>query len=418
MTATIERISAREILDSRGDPTIEAIVELSTGDEVRDAVPAGASTGTHEARELRDGGSRFAGRGESKAVENVKTTINAALRGAKVTDQQSIDRHLIEIDGTPDRSHLGANAMLGVSLACARGGSRVTKKPLYRYLRDCFSIADPQTFPRPMCNIINGGRHADNNVSFQEYLVLPSGTTCAQQIERTWAVIHSLKNLLVERKERTTVGDEGGFAPMLASNEEGLAMIERAITTAGLSFGSDVALGIDAAASEFYNAHDDSYTLKPEQKRYTGDELIPLYQTLIERYQLRTIEDPLAEDDLIHWTALTQAIGSKVLLIGDDLFATHKDRLLDGIRVHAANAILIKPNQVGTLTETMETVETARKAGYAFIVSHRSGETNDDFIADLAAAIGSPYLKAGSLAHEERLVKYNRLLEIAQEVGA
>jgi enolase len=415
---TITRTGAEEILDSRGDPTLKAWVELSNGERADAAVPSGASTGAHEAHELRDGGSRFGGKGETKAVGLVTTVISDALRGMDVTDQEAIDSRMIGLDGTPDRSRLGAESLLGVSLACARAGSLVEKKPLYRYLRDHFSLPEPRTFPKPMCNILNGGRHADNGISFQEYLVLPEGATFELQIERAWNVLHALKSILVERKERTTVGDEGGFAPILASNEEGLHLIADAIQAAQLNLGKDIALGIDAASSEFYDAERGVYVLKPDGKEYHGDDLVKFYATLVKTYHLHTIEDGCAEDDHEAWKKLTAALGRKVMLIGDDFFVTQKERLLQGIREKAANAILIKPNQVGTLTETMDTIATARKAKYACVVSHRSGETNDDFIADLAVAAGSPYLKAGSLTREERLAKYNRLLEIAREVGA
>ncbi len=415
---TITRTGAEEILDSRGDPTLKAWVELSNGERASAAVPAGASTGVHEAHELRDGGTRFGGKGELNAVRMVETTISDALNGMDVTDQELIDRRMIDLDGSSDRSKLGANALLGVSLACARAGSLVEKKPLYRYLRDHFSLPEPRVFPKPMCNILNGGRHADNNVSFQEFLVLPEGTTFARQIERAWIVIHALKKMLVERKERTTVGDEGGFAPMLASNEEGLKLIAEAIESSQLKLGKDISIGIDAASSEFYDADRGVYVLKPEQKEYRGEDLVKFYASLVKQYHLRTIEDGCAEDDHELWKKLTAALGKKVLLIGDDFFVTQKERLLQGVHERAANAILIKPNQVGTLTETIDTIATARKAKYACVVSHRSGETNDDFIADLAVAVGSPYLKAGSLTREERLAKYNRLLEIAREVGA
>jgi len=415
---TITRTGAEEILDSRGDPTLKAWVELSNGECASAAVPAGASTGAHEAHELRDGGTRFGGKGETKAVGMVTTVISEALRGMEVADQEAIDSRMIGLDGTPDRSKLGSNAILGVSLACARAGSLVEKKPLYRYLRDHFSLPEPRTFPRPMCNVLNGGRHADNNVSFQEYLILPEGMTFAQQIERAWSVIHELKAMLVEKKERTTVGDEGGFAPMLASNEDGLQMIVDAIQHSQLALGKDIAMGIDAASSEFYDSDRHVYLLKPEGNEYQGDDLVKFYTMLVKKYHLHVIEDGCAEDDFGLWKKLTAALGKKVMLIGDDLFVTQKERLLRGIRENAANAILIKPNQVGTLTETMDTIATARKAKYACVVSHRSGETNDDFIADLAVAAGSPYLKAGSLTREERLAKYNRLLEIAREVGA
>ncbi len=414
--STIKHLRAREILDSRGDPTLEVTVELDNGLIAAAAVPAGASTGSHEAREVRDGGDRFGGKGVRQACQNVATTIQPALVGMAADAQPEIDRRLVELDGTPNRSRLGANALLGVSLAVARAGAAAHARPLYRYLEERFGLGKPSKFPMPMCNLLNGGKHADNGLSFQEYLVLANGHSCAERIERTWKVINHLKELLQARGDRTLIGDEGGFAPLLKSNEEGLRLLAQASAAAGLKLGQDVTFGLDAAASEFYR--DGQYVLSPEGKTLNADKLVDLYTDLAERYPLATLEDGLAEDDWANWTKLTQRLGKKLLLIGDDLFVTQSDRLSQGIRARAGNAILIKPNQVGTLTETMATIAAARDDGYAFIVSHRSGETCDPFIVDLAVATGSPYLKAGSLNRSERLAKYNRLLEIAAEVGA
>lgn len=412
----IKRLRAREILDSRGDPTLEATVELDNGLVASAAVPAGASTGSHEAREVRDGGERFGGKGVRQACQNVTTTIQPALVGMDVEAQLEIDRRLVELDGTPNRSRLGANALLGVSLAVARAGAATNAQPLYRYLGERFNLGKPSNFPVPMCNVLNGGKHADNGLSFQEYLVLANGHSCAERIERTWKVIHQLKRLLQARGDRTLVGDEGGFAPLLKSNQEGLTLLVQASEAAGLQPGQDVSFGLDVAASEFYRGG--KYHLSPEGETLEAEKLMDLYRDLAERYPLTTLEDGLAEDDWANWTKLTQRLGKKLLLIGDDLFVTQADRLSEGVRARAGNAILIKPNQVGTLTETMATIAVARDDGYAFVVSHRSGETGDSFIADLAVATGSLYLKAGSLNRSERLAKYNRLLEIAAEAGA
>lgn len=415
---TIDRITAEEILDSRGQPTIRATVIMTDGQRASAAVPAGASTGSHEAHELRDGVARYQGRGVLRAVEHVNTTIHQALRGSSVEAQTDIDRRLVELDGTPDRSHLGANAILSVSLACARTASLVRRQPLYAYLRERFELPLTKTFPQPMCNILNGGQHADNHVSFQEFMVLPNGQTFADQLERAAAVTAALKQLLVTRGDRTLVGDEGGFAPLLKTNEEGLQLLTEAVQRAGLKPGQDVAFGLDAAASEFFNRSRQQYDLEPEGLSLTTAKLVDYYAALSQRYAVKTLEDGLSEDDWTGWTKLTARLGKRLLLIGDDLFVTQADRLSQGIKARAANAILIKPNQVGTLSETIATMATASDDGYTTVVSHRSGETCDAFIADLAVAVGSPYLKAGALARGERLAKYNRLLTIAAEVGA
>ncbi|MFH0828641.1 MAG: phosphopyruvate hydratase [Candidatus Kerfeldbacteria bacterium] len=416
-TATIRHIAAQEILDSRGEPTIRTTVELKNGMRASATVPAGVSTGSHEAHEKRDGGVRYGGKGVLRAVRNVTTVISKMLSGVPIGDQRGIDDRLIALDPKPHRDRIGANALLGVSLACARAGSIASETPLYVYLREQFSFPKPSTFPKPMCNILNGGRHSDNGISFQEYLVIADGRTIREQLERVWRVIRAVKSELVTRGDRTLVGDEGGFAPLLSSNEEGLRLLTKAIRRAGLRIGKDVSLALDIAASEWYSASRSSYFMKPEKKAYSGTALARYYQRLATKYNLRSIEDPFAEDDWDNWTLLTEKLGRSLLLIGDDLFVTQKSRLAQGVHVHAANAILIKPNQVGTLTETMETIQKARASHYTYVISHRSGETCDDFIADLAVAVGSPFLKAGSLARGERLAKYNRLLVIAEEIG-
>lgn len=413
----IAAISAQEILDSRGDPTIRATVTLKNGEQASADVPAGASTGRHEALELRDGGARYRGKGVRRAVTNVSTVINDVLKGMAVEEQPAIDRKLVGLDGTPDRSRLGANAILSVSLACARAAATAERLPLYEYLQQRFRLKKPKKFPRPMCNVLNGGRHADNNVSFQEFHVLAHGKTFAEQIERTWRVIQCLKDYLRQRHDRTLVGDEGGFAPLLKSNEEGLKLLVTATKESELRLGDDIEFGLDVAASEFYSSRSGTYRLSPDNRELEPGALIEMYQGLAERYPLTTLEDGLSEDDWQNWSALTKRLGEKLMLIGDDLFATQRERLSQGIRAHAGNAILIKPNQVGTLSETMETIAVARDDGYEIVVSHRSGETSDDFIADLAVAVGSRFLKAGSLMRGERLAKYNRLLTIAAEVG-
>lgn len=414
---TIRRLTACEILDSRGEPTVRATVELQNGIRASAMVPAGASTGSHEAHEKRDGGTRYDGNGALRAVKNIRTIISRALSGFPVDDQRGIDERLIALDPDPQRDGIGANALLGASLACTRAGSFATKTPLYTYLRDQYSFPKPTTFPKPMCNILNGGRHADNGISFQEYLVIPNGRTIREQLERVWRVIRSVKSELVARNDRTLVGDEGGFAPLLSSNEEGLALLVRAVRRAGLRVRKDVSFSLDVAASEWYVRSSSKYLMKPEGKTYRGPALARYYQRLATKYGLRSIEDPFAEDDWNSWTLLTEKLGRSLLLIGDDLFVTQKNRLAQGVHARAANAILIKPNQVGTLTETMDTIKKARASNYTYVISHRSGETCDDFIADLAVAVGSPYLKAGSLARGERLAKYNRLLIIANELG-
>lgn len=417
-TYTIKGISATEVLDSRGDPTLKATVFLSSGVAAAASVPSGASTGSHEARELRDGGRRYGGKGVRRAVKNVNTAINRSLAGKPVDEQQAIDRRLIALDGTPQKSRLGANALLAVSLACARAGSVARGLPLYRYLRETFGLPKPRTFPSPMCNILNGGRHADNGISFQEYMVVAERGTFRSRLERVSDVVRALRRMLKDRGERIAVGDEGGFAPLISSNEAGLKLLADAVRASGYRLGKDVSLALDVAASEFFDSKHRVYRLLPERRTLDGKSLSRYYSRLVTRYRLRSIEDPCDEDDWELWKRITGELGDRVMIVGDDLFVTKAKRLARGIALGAANAILVKPNQVGTLTETMETIAAARTGGYEVIVSNRSGETCDDFIADLAVAAGSVFLKAGALARGERLAKYNRLLEIADEVGA
>jgi enolase len=412
--STIIDIAAREILDSRGNPTVEADVTLASGEMGRAAVPSGASTGEHEARELRDGdASRYLGKGVRQAVRNVEEIIAPALRGLVATDQVEIDRTLIELDGTPNKGKLGANAILAVSLATARAAAAETGLPLYRYLGGPLS----RTLPVPMMNILNGGAHATNTVDFQEFMVVPVGAeTFADALRMGAEVFHSLKKVLVKRKLATGVGDEGGFAPDLKNDEQALQVIIEAIEGAKYAPGKEVALALDVAASELYA--DGSYTFK-KSGAGTRDAagMVELYGKWLDEYPIVSIEDGLAEDDWDGWAALTKALGDRVQLVGDDLFVTNTDRLARGIESGVANAILIKVNQIGTLTETLEAIEMARAAGYLSIISHRSGETEDTFIADLAVATGAGQIKTGSASSTDRVAKNNQLLRIEEQLG-
>jgi enolase len=413
--ATIQQIRAREILDSRGNPTVEADVRLDSGAFGRAAVPSGASTGEHEAVELRDGDkSRYLGKGVLKAVENVNGEIAGALRGRDAADQAGLDRAMIELDGTPNKGRLGANAILAVSLAAARAAAADAGQPLYRYLGG----PEASILPVPMMNILNGGAHASNNVDFQEFMVMPVGAPSFSEGLRVGTeIFHSLKKVLSGMKKNTAVGDEGGFAPDLASNEEALEVILRAIDQAGYHAGDDVVLALDVASSEMYR--DGSYLFyKSTQERKSAAEMVEFYRQWTERYPIRSIEDGLAEDDWDGWKQLTTALGGSVQLVGDDLFVTNTERLARGIEQGVGNAILIKVNQIGTLTETLEAISMARKAGYNAVMSHRSGETEDTFIADLAVATGVGQIKTGSASRTDRVAKYNQLLRIEEELGA
>jgi enolase len=412
--SSILDISAREILDSRGNPTIEVDVVLSSGAAGRAAVPSGASTGEHEALELRDGDAdRYGGKGVQQAVTNVMEKIAPALRDMDATEQVEIDRTLIDLDGTPNKGELGANAILGVSMAVARAAAVETGLPLYRYLGGPLA----RTLPVPLMNILNGGAHATNTVDFQEYMIVPVGAdSFAEALRMGTEVFHALKKVLVKRKLSTGVGDEGGFAPDLASDEEALKIVIEAIESAGYAPGKQIALALDCAASELHK--NGTYTFK---KSGAGSRdakgMVELYASWLEKYPIVSIEDGLSEDDWDGWHDLTTALGERVQLVGDDLFVTNTERLARGIEGGVANSILIKVNQIGTLTETLEAIEMARGAGYLSIISHRSGETEDTFIADLAVGTGAGQIKTGSASRTDRVAKYNQLLRIEEQLG-
>ena len=411
--STIIAIEGREIIDSRGNPTVEADVTLSSGARGRASVPSGASTGVHEALELRDNDpKRYLGRGVQKAVDSIEETIAPALEGLFASNQIHIDRTMIEIDGTPNKGNLGANAILAVSMAVARAAAEDVGLPLYRYLGGPMA----RTLPVPMMNILNGGAHATNTVDFQEYMVVPVGAeTFADALRMGAEVFHSLKNVLVKRKLSTGVGDEGGFAPDLASDEDALKLVMEAIEGAGYAPGKQIAIALDCAASELYS--NGQYTFKKSGGGTKSAEgMIELYGSWIEEYPIVSIEDGLAEDDWVGWAALTAALGDRLQLVGDDLFVTNTERLARGISEDVANAILIKLNQIGTLTETLEAIEMARANGYQSIISHRSGETEDTFITDLAVATGAGQIKTGSASRSDRVAKYNQLLRIEEQL--
>jgi enolase len=406
----IVHIHGREILDSRGNPTIEVEVELLSGAFGRAAVPSGASTGIYEACELRDEEGRYDGKGVLKAVENVNTEIAEALEGHPALDQGGVDRTLIELDGTPNKSRLGANAILGASLATAHAAASDTGLPLYRYLGG----AQAHVLPVPMMNIINGGEHADNNVDIQEFMIMPMGaTTFSDGLRMGTEVFHALKGVCKQRGLNTSVGDEGGFAPDLESNEAAVQLILEAIEKTGMQPGKDIVLALDAASSEFYR--DNLYHI--DGKKFDSSDLCGWYTNLAEKYPIFSIEDPFDQDDWEGTIQLTQAIGEQVQIVGDDLFVTNVDRLRKGIEMGAGNAVLIKVNQIGTLTETLETIALAHRKGFRSVISHRSGETEDTTIADLAVATGAGQIKTGAPCRSERVAKYNRLLRIAEELG-
>jgi enolase len=412
MTAIIV-IHAREILDSRGNPTVEVDVTLESGAFGRAAVPSGASTGAHEAVELRDGDkARYGGKGVSGAVEAVNGEIFDLLSGLDAEDQVHLDRLMIQLDGTPNKSRLGANAILGTSLAVAKAAAEEAGLPLYRYVGG----TSARTLPVPMMNIVNGGAHADNPIDLQEFMVMPiAAETMADAVRMGAEVFHALKARLKEAGHSTNVGDEGGFAPNLASSEAALDFIMQAIERAGYKPGEQIALALDAASTEFFK--DGKYVLAGEGKTLDAEGMVRFYENLVGRYPILSIEDGMAEDDWEGWAALTQAIGDRVQLVGDDLFVTNPARLRNGIARKVANAILVKVNQIGTLTETLEAVETAHKAGYRAVMSHRSGETEDATIADLAVATNCGQIKTGSLSRSDRLAKYNQLLRIEEQLG-
>ncbi len=414
-TFSISRISAREILDSRGNPTVEAEVELSGGAIGVAAVPSGASTGAFEAVELRDGDkARYVGKGVLKAVANVNTELASALKGKDASDQQAIDEVMIKLDGTPNKSRLGANAILGVSMAAAKAAALAKGQPLYNYLGG----SDAVSLPVPMCNILNGGAHASNTIDVQEFMIMPvSAPTFSEGLRASAEIFHSLAKVLKGRNLSTAVGDEGGFAPDVKDNHDALDTILLAIENAGYKAGKDIFIALDAASTEWYTENG-MYKLPKSGYSYTTEQLVAYWETLIGKYPIISIEDGLAEDDWAGWQALTARIGNKVQLVGDDLFVTNSERLQRGIDTKAANSLLVKPNQIGTLTETIQAVRTAQGANYTAVLSHRSGETEDTTISDLAVALGATQIKTGSLSRGERTAKYNRLLQIESQLGS
>jgi len=411
----IVQVTAREILDSRGNPTLEADVLLSGGALGRAAVPSGASTGVHEALELRDGDkTRYGGKGVLKAVEHVTDVIGPAVIGMDATEQLAVDQRMIELDGTPSKSKLGANAILGVSMATARAASGALGVPLYRYIGG----VQAATLPVPMMNILNGGAHADTRVDIQEFMIVPWGATSFREALRWGAeVFHALKKILKERKLATGVGDEGGYAPDLAANEEALLLIMEAISTAGYRPREQIALALDVAASELFDEKSGVYRLKGEGKELDAASLVSYYAGLIAKYPIVSIEDGMAQDDWKGWKRLTETLGQKVQLVGDDLFVTNVERLAQGIRHGVANSILVKVNQIGSLSETFGAVRMARHAGYTAVMSHRSGETEDTTIADLAVALDCGLIKTGSASRSDRVAKYNQLLRIEEQLA-
>ena len=413
----ITKIHGREILDSRGNPTVEVEVYLADGSVGRASVPSGASTGIYEACELRDGDpERYLGKGVSNAVHNVNTEIAEVLLGANALDQAAIDRTLIELDGTPNKSRLGANAILGVSLACAKAAAASLGQSLYRYIGG----SNAKMLPVPMMNILNGGAHASNNVDIQEFMIMPiSAPSWKDALRRSTEVFHALKVVLKERNIPVTgVGDEGGYAPWLKKDEDALAVIVAAIEKAGYIPGEDFMIAIDAASSEWYDAELDAYKLPKAGKVLSRQQLVQLWQRFVKKYPIISLEDGMGETDWEGWAMLTKAIGDKVQLVGDDLFVTNTERLFQGIKQRIGNAILIKVNQIGTLTETLDAISMAHRAGYTAIVSHRSGETEDTTIADISVAVNAGQIKTGAPSRSDRVAKYNQLLRIEEELGS
>lgn len=412
MTAIVDVIG-REILDSRGNPTVEVDVVLESGVIGRAAVPSGASTGAHEAVEKRDGDKkRFHGKGVQQAVEAVNNEIFETISGISATEQTLIDQMLIELDGTENKARLGANAILGVSLATAHAAAAYYGMPLYRYIGGTFA----HLLPTPMMNVINGGSHADNTIDFQEFMIMPIGAESAfDSIRMGSEIFHNLKKILSDKGLNTAVGDEGGFAPNINTPEEALATIEEAIKKSGYTPGEDVCFALDPASSEFYK--NGKYVLAGEGKTLTSEQMVDRYESLVNKFPIISIEDGMAEDDWDGWVEMTKRLGNKIQIVGDDLFVTNPKRLVKGIELNAANAILIKPNQIGTLTETLQTVEMAQKAGMGVVFSHRSGETEDCTLADLAVATNAGQIKTGSLSRSDRIAKYNQLIRIEEELG-
>lgn len=413
--AVIEHIFGRQILDSRGNPTVEVDVVTSEGYIGRAAVPSGASTGVHEAVELRDGNKNiYGGKGVLKAIEIINNTIANELVGTSITDQREIDRLLCELDGSDNKSNLGANAILGVSLACARAAAATLGMPLYRYVGGVNAC----TLPVPMMNILNGGAHADNKIDIQEFMVMPFGASSFSEALRMGTeIFHALKGVLKEKNHSTNVGDEGGFAPNLASDKEALETVILAIEKAGYTPGKDVFIALDAASTEFYDEKTGLYTLGSTGDTLTSEQMVAMWKTWVDEYPIISIEDGMAEDDWDGWKALTDAIGDKCQLVGDDLFVTNSKRLQRGIDDNTANSILVKVNQIGTLTETIEAVTLAHRNGYSSVMSHRSGETEDTTIADLAVALNCGQIKTGSASRSDRIAKYNQLLRIEEELS-
>lgn len=419
----ITAITAREILDSRGNPTVEAQVTLEGGGNARAKVPSGASTGSHEAWELRDGGLRYGGKGVVKAVENVNRKIAPLLQGKNVFDLPGLDQMMVELDGTANKSKLGANAMLAVSLALARAGALAKNIPLYRYLREVYELTkepwlqnNAWKMPVPTMNIINGGAHAGWILDFQEYMIVPQAKKFREAVRMGAEVFHALGDLLKKKGLSTAKGDEGGYSAPLKYNEDALKLVVGAIKNAGYKVGRDVMLAMDPAVSELYDARKKKYVLKLDKKVLTSEQLIEMWGTWLKKYPIISLEDGLAEDDWSNWEKITEKFEKRVVLVGDDLFVTNPSRLHKGIAAGVANAILIKPNQIGTLTETMETITLAKRNKYKVSISHRSGETDDTFIADLAVAVNAEFIKTGSLSRSERVEKYNRLMEIESEL--
>ncbi|MBD3792993.1 MAG: phosphopyruvate hydratase [Campylobacterales bacterium] len=409
----IDDVRANEVMDSRGNPTVQATVSLSDGTVASAIVPSGASTGKREALELRDGGSRYMGKGVLTACENVNEKIADALVGMSPFNQAEVDLTMKALDGTHNYSELGANAVLGVSMAVARAAAKSLNMPLYRYLGGANGV----TLPVPMFNIINGGEHANNSVDFQEYMIMPVGfTTFSEGLQAVAEIYQHLKKIIDKMGESTAVGDEGGFAPNLKSNEEPIQVIMEAIETAGYKAGEEIVLALDVAASELINK-DGFYELKSENRELTSEQMVDYYENLCNKYPIKSIEDGLSEDDWDGWKILTDRLGDRVQLVGDDLFVTNVSILAEGIEKGIGNSILIKPNQIGSVSETMQTIRLAQRSGYTCIMSHRSGESEDTFIADFAVALNTGEIKTGSTARSDRIAKYNRLLEIERELG-
>jgi enolase len=414
--STISSIHARQIIDSRGNPTVEVEVALESGARGMAAVPSGASTGEFEAVELRDGGKEWVGKGVTKAVANVNGEIAKALTGARAAEQGALDETMIELDGTPNKGRLGANAILGVSLAAAKAAAADSRQPLYRYLAELYGGGEPRVLPVPMMNVLNGGAHADNSVDFQEFMVVPAGASSFSECLRTGAeVFHALKKSLGARGLATAVGDEGGFAPNLESNEAALQAVLEGVEAAGYEPGSDVFIALDPATSEVFE--DGNYVLQHEGRTLSPREMAAYWGELAGKYPIVSIEDGMDEEDWDGWKLLTDTIGEKIQLVGDDLFVTNPERLRRGIELGVGNSILVKVNQIGTLSETLEAIRIARDAGYTAVISHRSGETEDTTIADLAVGTGAGQIKTGAPSRSDRVAKYNRLLRIEEELG-